>query len=400
MKNMKDYIKDEQDYIMHTYGRLPIVFEKGSGFKLWDVYGKEYLDFTSGLGVVNIGHAHPEVAGAIFKQAQQLVHVSNLFYTIPQIELAKKLTEISFASKCFFANSGAEANEGAIKLARKYAKIKFKDENRYEIISAYKGFHGRTLATLAATAQPDKQKYFKPMPAGFKYVEYNNSEELKKAVDEKTCAIIVEPIQGEGGVNIGSDDYFKELRSLCDEKKILLILDEVQTGFGRTGEMFAYEHFDIIPDIMTVAKGLANGLPIGSVLAGGEIAEIFEPGDHATTFGGGPVVCSAALATLGILEKDELVKNSKEVGEYFKNKLFELQKKSGLIKEVRGKGLMIGVELDKEIAGTIVLKCLDKGLVINNVAPDTLRFIPPLCVSKYEIDETLKILEGIFEEEL
>ncbi|MBI4744787.1 MAG: acetylornithine transaminase [Actinobacteria bacterium] len=396
---MKDYIKDEQNYIMHTYGRLPVVFEKGDGFKLWDIYGKEYLDFASGLGVINIGHIRPEVAKAVCEQAKKLIHVSNLFYTIPQIELAKKLTEISFADKCFFANSGAEANEGAIKLARKYAKIKFKDENRYEIISAYKGFHGRTLAALAATAQPDKQKYFKPMPAGFKYVEYNNSEELKKVVDEKTCAIIIEPIQGEGGVNIGSDDYFKELRSLCDEKKILLIFDEVQTGFGRTGKMFAYEHFGIVPDIMTIAKGLANGMPIGVILAKEEVAEVFEPGDHATTFGGGPLVCSAALATLGVLEKDELVKNSQEVGEYFKNKLFEFQKKFDLIKEVRGKGLMIGVELNKKAAKDIVLKCLDKGLVINNVASDILRFIPPLCISKNEVDTALKILETIFEEE-
>lgn len=388
--SIKEIMEQEQEYIMDTYDRLPVVFVRGQGTRLWDEGGSEYIDFTSGLGVLNVGHAHPRVVEAVKKQAEKLIHTSNLYYTEPQIELAEKLIKLSFEGKCFFANSGAEANEAAIKLARKYAK-------GFEIITAYNSFHGRTLATLAATGQPEKQKAFEPLPVGFKHVPFNDVEAMKKAVSAETCAIMLETIQGEGGVHVAETVYLKQVRKLCDETGLLLILDEVQTGIGRTGKFFSYEHYGIEPDMVTLAKSLGGGLPIGVLIAKTTVAENFEKGDHGTTFGGNPLVCTAALSVLKVLNEENLCEKAAEQGAYLMSKLNDLAEKDTLIKEVRGKGLMIGIELKEEVASKIVLACLEKGTVINKVSPSTLRLLPPLTVTTEEIDRMIETLSKMLE---
>jgi len=390
--DFEDYIKKDSQYHIHTYGRLPVLFVKGKGNYLQDINGKSYLDFLSGIGVTSVGHCHPAVIDAIKSQVEQLIHVSNLFYVVPQIELAEKLVNLSFGDKCFFANSGAEANEGAVKLVRKYSKT-FLSGDKYEIITAFRSFHGRTMKMLAATGQPEKQKPFEPIPIGFKHIPLNDLNALREAITERTCAVMLEPIQGEGGVYPCNFKYLQDVRRICDEKGLLLILDEVQTGVGRTGKMFAYEHFDIEPDIISLAKGLGGGLPIGAFIAKDKIAKAFEPGDHGSTFGGGPVVCAAALAVIKTIEEEGLIENSAKMGSLIEEKLNELSKNSSIIKEIRGKGLMIGIELKREIAKEVVSKCLSEGLIINNIGKKIIRFLPPLCVAEDDIDKAMKIFK-------
>lgn len=392
MSSYEELKKLESQYHMHTYARYPVVFVKGEGKKLWDSKGQEYLDFLSGLGVSSIGHCHPRIVLAVQRQAEKLIHVSNLFYTEPQLKLAEKLVSLSFADKCFFANSGAEANEGAVKLTRKYARQNL-GEDKYEIITAYRSFHGRTMKMLAATGQPEKQKPFEPLPPGFIHVPLNDIKALEEAVSEKTCAVMLEPIQGEGGIYPCEADYLQKVRQFCDKHHLLLILDEVQTGLGRTGRMFAYEHFGIEPDIITLAKGLGGGLPIAAFMASDEIAAAFEPGDHGTTFGGGPVVCAAALAAIDVLTGDDLIGNAAEVGKYFKAGLLELQTNEAMISDVRGMGLMLAIELSEEIAYQVVLKMLERKIVIGYVGKKILRFLPPLTITMDDVDDVLTSLK-------
>ena len=385
-------INETDKYIFSTYKRFPIVLLKGKGTKVWDQDGKEYLDFVTGLAVCSLGHCHPKVVEAIEAQAKILLHVSNLFHIKPQIELARLLVENSFADKVFFCNSGAEANEGAIKLTRKY--MRDKKEDRFEIIAMHDSFHGRTLATITATGQDKFKEGFDPLLPGFKHVPFDDLDAVRKAVTDKTAAIMVEPIQGEGGVNCPSDNYFKELRAFCDEKKLLLIFDEIQVGLGRTGKLFAYEHYGITPDIMTLAKSLAGGLPIGALLARDEIAKSFIPGTHASTFGGNPLVTAAGIAAFTALKDPALLENCRAVGAYFMSELNQLKKKHSVIREVRGKGLIIGMELT--IPGAeIVNKCLEQGVLINCVQNNVLRFLPALIVTKEEVDHVVALLDEV-----
>jgi len=386
-------INDSDNYLFSTYKRYPIVLIRGEGSRVWDQDGKEYLDFVSGIAVCNLGHCHPKIVDAITKQARTLIHVSNLYHIKPQIELARLLVESSFADKVFFCNSGAEANEGAIKLARKYMRDTYGKE-RSEIIVMDNSFHGRTLATLTATGQEKFKAGFDPLMPGFKHVPFNDIEAVSQAVTDKTGAILVEPIQGEGGVNCPSDNYLPELRALCDEKKILLILDEVQVGMGRTGRLFAYEHYGITPDIMTLAKALAGGLPIGALLARKEVAASFTPGTHASTFGGNPLVTAAAIASLTTINNSSFLEHCRTMGNYLMDQLNRLKKKNPSIREVRGKGLLVGMELDQP-AADIVDKCLEKGLLINCVQEKVLRFLPPLTITKKEIDQAVSTLEEV-----
>ncbi|MBN1473623.1 MAG: acetylornithine transaminase [Syntrophaceae bacterium] len=381
--------------IMQTYKRFPIVLVKGQGQKVWDANGKEYLDFVAGIAVCNLGHSHPGVIAALNEQLQKLMHVSNLYYIEPQAQLAKLLVDNSFADKVFFCNSGAEANEAAIKLARKYAHENLGGE-KFELITMKDSFHGRTMATITATGQEKFQFGFTPLLQGFNYVPFNDLNALEKAINEKTCGVMVEPIQGEGGVNIPDDQYLKEVRAICDKHKILFILDEVQTGMGRTGKLFAYEHEGIEPDIMTLAKALGNGFPVGAMLAKDKIAKSFTPGNHASTFGGNPLAMSAALATLQIMLKENILENSCKVGEYFLAQLKKLKDKHKVIKEVRGKGLMLAASLEVE-AAEIVPKCMQKGLLINSAGAKTLRFVPPLIINNKDVDQAISILDEVME---
>lgn len=386
------FIAKEAKFHIPTYKRFPVIFEKGKDVWLWDSEGKKYIDFIAGLGVINLGHCQPQVVDAFCRQARELVHVSNLFYTKPQINLAERLVEMSLpGGKCFFCNSGAEANEGAIKLARRYGKTQFTNE-RVEIITALRSFHGRTLKTLAATGQPEKQLPFRPLPSGFKHVKFNDMQALRQSVDNKTVAIMLEVIQGEGGVYPAELDYLQKVRRFCDENRLLLILDEVQTGFGRTGKNFAFQHYGIEPDIISVAKGLGNGLPIGAFIAKKTIADIFNYGDHGSTFGGGPAVSAAALATLKVLSDDELPARAAKTGAYFKQKLNELATTNMIIKDVRGNGLMLAMEITKPQGPEIVVAMLEQGFIINNIGKYILRFLPPLTIEKKHIDALLSAL--------
>jgi predicted acetylornithine/succinylornithine family transaminase len=380
--------------VAHTYGRFPIIPVRGKGTRVWDMDGKEYLDFLAGLAVCNLGHCHPKVVKAIQDQAEKLIHISNFYYIEPQIQLASLLCQHSFAGRVFFGNSGAEANEGAIKLARKYAKEKL-DGDRYEIITMERSFHGRTLATLTATAQEKYHKGYAPLMPGFKYVPFNDAEAVVKAIDSKTCAILVEPIQGEGGVNIPSEGYLKALRETCNKNKILLIFDEVQVGMGRTGKLFAYEHYGVEPDILTLAKSLAGGVPIGAILIRKEVGEVFKPGDHASTFGGNPLATAAGVAALSAILEEGILENCRKVGNYFLGRLGELQRRYPFVQEVRGKGLILGMELKREGA-PIVKEMMEKGFLINCTMGNVLRFLPPLIVTKEEVDRLIEALEETF----
>jgi acetylornithine aminotransferase len=396
MMNSQQWMEKADKYIMKTYGRYPLVPVRGEGCSLWDADGKRYLDFLAGVAVNNLGHCHPRVVAALQKQATELIHCSNYYHIPSQIELAELLCDRSFADRAFFCNSGAEANEAAIKLARKYSREKF-GTDRYEIITALASFHGRTMATVSATGQEKVQKFFDPLLHGFRHVPFNDADLLRRAITPNTCAVMLEPIQGEGGIVIPSPDYFREVRRICDEHRLLLIFDEVQVGMGRTGRLFAHEHFAVTPDIMTLAKALAGGAPIGCMLAKEEVAASFGPGTHGSTFGGNPLVTAAGVATVQAIFAEGILENTIEMGEYLMGRLEQLKKKFPMIVEVRGIGLMIGMELSVP-AGEIVARALAQGLLLN-VAQDTvLRFVPPLIVTSVEIDEMLQILEGILAE--
>ncbi len=392
----KRLIEEAEKYLMNTYRRYPVVLRKGSGTRVYSIDGKEYLDFVGGIAVNILGHCPRKVVIAVQKQVQRLIHCSNLYHIEPQIKLARLLVENSFADRVFFCNSGAEANEGAIKLARKFAK-EYLSPDRFEIITCHGSFHGRTYGALTATAQEKFHNGFSPLLPGFKYVPFNDIDALKKAIDKNTCAIMLEPIQGEGGVRIPDRDYLKKVRELCDEAGILLILDEVQTGMGRTGRLFAYEHFNITPDIMTLAKGLGAGIPIGALLATEKVSKAFTPGSHASTFGGNPVSCASAIATIEtILEDGFILDNVQRMGRYFMDRLNNLKQEfPDIIISVRGMGLLIGMELLRDCSD-IVQACLEKGLLINCTAGNVLRFTPPLIVQKKDIDLCIEILEEVF----
>lgn len=386
--NTEELIDIEDNYFINTFTRQPIVLDHGDGVKVSDVDGKEYLDMFAGIAVNALGHNHPNIVKAIHNQAEKLIHISSIYYNEPALVYAKKLIDLTDFDRIFYANSGAEANEGAIKLAVKYT-------GKSEIISAVDSFHGRTIMTLAATGHEEYHEPFKPvMPQGFINVEYNNIEAIKEAITENTAAIILEPIQGEGGINVPDKDYLKEVEKLCKDNGIVLIIDEVQTGFGRCGSLFAHELFGIKPDIITMAKGIGGGVPMGAILAKEEISNAFVPGDHGTTFGGGPLVCAAAIAVLDTIYEDNLLENVNEVGSYFKGELLKLKESKDVIAEVRGEGLMIGLELTKPGA-EYVDKLREAGFLINCTADKVLRFVPPLIIKKEDIDEFIKALDEI-----
>jgi len=379
------------EYVQNTYSRLDIGVVRGKGSYVWDANGKKYLDLVSGIAVNNVGHCHPQVVKAIQKQAEQLIHCSNLYWIEPQVKLAKMIVDNSCGDKVFFCNSGTEANEAAIKLARKWAYDKY-GANCNEIISAVNSFHGRTLGALTATGQVQYQQGFAPLPDGFKYVPYNDLAALEKVITEQTCAIMLEPVQGEGGVYPGTKEYLTGVKALCEENDILLIFDEVQTGLGRTGKLFAYQHFEVEPDVFTLAKGLGGGVPIGAMVARGVAADVLSPGKHAATFGGNPLSTATALATLTILIEEKLSQQAVEKGQYIREKLLMMQENNPLIKEVRGLGLMIGIELSTEGRG-IQAYCQDKGVLINCVQQKTLRLLPPLNIAYEDLDKALAIID-------
>ncbi len=388
-----DQMKRADQVMAHTYQRFPVVFVKGSGTKLWDSNGRAYTDFVAGIAVCNLGHAHPRIYEALAQQAQTLLHVSNLYYTQPQIELASWLVDNSFADRVFFGNSGAEANEAAIKLARKYFKERGED-NRFRIVAMERSFHGRTMATLSATGQEKIKKGFEPVLTGFDFVPFNDADALRSKIDPTTCAVMLEPIQGEGGVRCPDAHYLKTVRQICDETGTLLIFDEIQTGMGRTGKLFAYQHFGIEPDIMTLAKALANGLPIGVMLATEKVATAFGIGSHASTFGGTPIVTAAALEVCKMLVEDNVIENGRNAGVHFKEKLIELKARHPVIEDVRGLGLLLGIKL-KIDGRPVVTQCMENGFLINCIQEKILRFIPPLIISTEEIDQLVKCLDQI-----
>lgn len=393
---MSENLQTRADAVMaHTYARYPLTLVKGEGVRLWDEEGREYTDFVSGIAVCSLGHSHPALTEALSRQAALLVHVSNLFYTEPQVKLAEWLVRKSFADKVFFCNSGAEANEAAIKLARKYGHG-HKGPDCHHIVAMEKSFHGRTMATLTATGQEKIREGFSPVLEGFSHVPYGDLAALEQAVTENTCAVMLEPVQGEGGIRVPEAGYLEGVRRLCDEKGILLIFDEIQTGIGRTGKLFAYEHSGVAPDIMTLAKALGNGLPIGAMLAKDGVMASFTPGSHASTFGGTPLATAGALAVMETLEKEGLVERCAALGQYFKEKL------EGLLchpvaKEVRGLGLLIGIELACD-GVPLVKAMMEKGFIINCVQGNTLRFVPPFIIEKEDIDAMIAALDGLLSE--
>ncbi len=378
-------------YIINTYGERQIALVRGEGCYVWDADGKKYLDFLGGLAVNGLGHCHPKVVEAIREQAGTLLHVSNLYYIEPQAKLAKLLIDNCTMEQCFFCNSGAEANEAAIKLTRKYTKENI-DKNRFSIITMDNSFHGRTLATITATAQPKYHKGFEPMVSGFKYVPFNNLQAVEEAIDETTCAIMVEPIQSEGGVNVPGDGYLEGLRSLCDKHNLLLIFDEVQTAMGRLGKFFGYQAYGVEPDILAMAKSLGGGVPIGAMLTKGNIAESLGPGTHASTFGGNPLVSAAAYAAISVLIKENLAENAVKMGEYLTNQLLALKDKCNAIEGVRGRGLLLGLVLTVD-GKDIASKCIENGLLTICTMERVLRFLPPLIINEGHVDEAVAIVE-------
>ena len=388
----QEIIDLNNQYLCQTYARYPVAFVRGEGCKLWDAEGKEYLDLFASLAVMNLGQCHPAVVKAVQEQVATLTHISNLHHTVPQARLAELLCKNSFGDKVFFCNSGAEANEASIKLARKYGVDK--RDGRYEIITVLGSFHGRTMATIAATGQEKVRQGFGPVLEGFRYVAYDDLAAMEAAVSEKTIAILVEPILGEGGVVIPQPGYLKGVRDICDRHGLLLIADEVQVGIGRTGTLFAYEHTGIEPDIMPLAKALGGGIPVGAMVARAEVAESLSLGSHGSTFGGNAVACAAGVAVIETLLNDGVLENCQKMGAYFLSKLQVLKDKFSFITEVRGQGLILGAELDRDGAD-IATSCLEEGLLINCAAGKVLRFIPPLIVTKDEIDHGMDILEKV-----
>lgn len=391
---INEIFENDKKYYMNTYGsRTPVSFEYGSGMNLWDTEGRKYTDFLSGLGVSSIGHSHPKLISAIIDQAKRLLHCSNLYYIENQAKLAKVLVDNSCADKIFFSNSGAEANEGAIKLARKFYKNK--NSNKYKIITFEKSFHGRTLATIAATGQDRYQEPYHPLTPGFIRIPTNDIESLKKTIDDTVCAIMLEPIQGEGGINVAEMGYIQELRKICNNKDILLIFDEVQCGLGRTGKMFAYENFDVEPDIFTLAKALGGGIPIGAVCAKEFVAQAFEPGDHGSTFGGNPLSCLAGLTVMDALLNDQILENTEKMSKYFIEGLKYLIGKYNFLTDIRGKGLMLALEVSNGKTNEIKRKCFEKGYLIGTAGSSALRFLPPLILTKEDIDGLISTLDAI-----
>jgi acetylornithine aminotransferase/acetylornithine/N-succinyldiaminopimelate aminotransferase len=387
----RDWVALEQKYYQATFKRQPITLVKGQGTRVWDSNGKSYLDLVAGIAVNVLGHCHPAIIKAVQDQVTQLVHVSNLYYNVRQIELAELLGIQSKGMRSFFSNSGAEANEGAIKLARKYGRTY--RNGAYEVISVRNSFHGRTLATTAATGQDSYQATWVPLPDGFKQVAFNDLEAIKQATSEKTVAILVEAVQGEGGIWVTDKEYMQGLRAWCDEQNLVLICDEVQAGMGRTGTFFSWEYYDIRPDITTMAKGLAGGVPIGAMLTNPR-TDLFTPGEHGTTFGGNPLACAAGAATIKTIQEENLLENAKQTGDYWNSKLTELcSKYPNLIDTPRGRGLMRAVHVQNGLAPTLVQQAMEQGLLLNSVAPDTLRMIPPLILSNSDVDEASELLD-------
>ncbi len=389
----KEIMKNNEKYFMNVFsGRYPVAVDHGQGTKVYDKDGTEYIDFLAGIGVNALGYSHEKLVSALKDQIENVIHCSNLYYIEPQAKLEELLIEKSCADQLFFTNSGAEANEGAIKLTRKYFNAK--NEDKYEIITAEKSFHGRTLATIAATGQRKYQKPFEPMPEGFKTVPFNDLEAVKEAVGPKTAAIMIEPVQGEGGVYPASSSYMKGLRKLCDERDILLIFDEIQCGIGRTGSLFAYEQYEVEPDIFTLAKALGGGVPVGAFLAKKEVADAFEPGDHGSTFGGNHLATRAAYTTLKIIMEENILEHVNEMEEYFVSELNKLKEQFKSVKEVRGKGLMLGLQLTDSVdAPEMVNSLFEKGFLLNAVQDHALRFLPPLIVDKEDIDKLITAIK-------
>jgi len=388
----QELIGASNKYLANTYARFPMVLVRGRGVRLWDSDGKEYLDCVGGIAVDALGHCHPKMVEAIRAQAEILIHVSNLYHIEPQIRLAQLLCEQSFADRAFFCNSGAEANEAAIKLARKYAKDHWSSD-RVDIITMHHAFHGRTLATVTATGNAKYQHGFEPLLPGFKHVPYDNLQAVERAIDARTCAVLVEPVQGEGGVNVPAADYLPGLRRLCDEAGILLILDEVQSGMGRTGKLFAYQHWGVEPDILTLAKALAGGIPMGAMLAREAVAASFVPGTHASTFGGTPFVSAVALAVVTTMLADDLPGNAARVGKYFLDRLQGLRAAYPVIRAVRGKGLILGMEVAVPARG-IVAACMERGLLVLTAGDNVVRFVPPLILTEADVDQAVTVLEA------
>ncbi len=389
---MTDWQKLENKYFMPLIKRMPVTLVKGKGVRVWDDKGREYLDFTAGWGVNSLGHCHPAVVKALIEQAKTLIQTSNQFYTIPQLQLAGLLIENSCFDKAFFCNSGAEANEGAVKLARRYGKLHL--NGAYKVVTALNSFHGRTLAMTAATGQRKFHEPYLPIPDGFLNVEYNNIGAIKKATSAQTCAVMLEPVQGEGGVNVPDDGYLKAVRAWCDRRGILLILDEVQTGIGRIGTLFGYEQFNAEPDIITLAKGLGGGIPIGAFLAK-EKAAVFALGEHGSTFGGNPLACAAGYATLKFIIENDIPDKVKRNGAYLLARLKELKAKYDFIVDIRGRGLLAAIQFNSDLTQDIVKSCMERGLLLNPVKPNAIRFMPPLTVTRKEIDEAIGILDKI-----
>ncbi|HEX2226620.1 MAG TPA: acetylornithine transaminase [Candidatus Binatia bacterium] len=391
--NNRDVVKLTDKYVAQTYTRYPMALVRGKGARVWDADGKEYLDLLAGIAVNSLGHCHPAVVRAIQQQSRKLVHVSNLYHIQPLSELARQLCRNSFAERVFFCNSGAEANEAAIKLARRYGSEHL--GGRYEILSAQNSFHGRTLATLTATGQEKVRAGYDPLPTGFRQIPFNDLRAAEEAIDpQKTAGILVEPIQAEGGVILADEYYLHGLRELCDRRGLLLIFDEVQTGMGRTGKLFGYEHFGVTPDIMTLAKALGGGLPLGAMLAREDVAKSFKPGSHASTFGGNPVACSAGLAVLNALLEGGVLKNCAKMSKLFVNGFERLRARVSCVRGVRGKGLLLGLELDTD-GSKIVDACMEEGLLLNCTASKVLRFAPPLTITPKEVERGLAILEKV-----
>lgn len=396
MSTSESWIERGLKNVAHTYGRYPLVAVKGEGCWLTDIDGRKYLDFLAGVAVNNLGHCHPKIVKALQDQAAQLIHCSNFYHIPTQIELAEKICQNSFGDRVFFCNSGAEANEAAIKLARKYSSD-CGHSKRYEIITAKASFHGRTLTTVSATGQGKMQSGFAPLMPGFKYVPFGEIDKLRRAVSPSTCALMLEPIQGEGGIHVPPAGYLEAVRELCDQQDLLLILDEVQTGIGRTGKLFAYQHDSIEPDVMTLAKGLAGGPPIGAMVTREKFAAALGPGTHGSTFGGNPLMAAAGLAALATIIEDGVIDNCVAMGHYLRSEMEKLKEKYKFITDVRGRGLMLAMELSIE-GGKLVKTALDRGLLINCTAGKVLRFVPPLIVKQNEIDQMLEIIDGIFSE--
>jgi predicted acetylornithine/succinylornithine family transaminase len=392
---MTDWRAVEERVFMRTGKRLPVTLVRGEGCRVWDDADKSYLDFFGGTASTSLGHAHPVVIDALNDQARKLILTSNLMYTIPQLQLAELLVNNSCLDRVYFGNSGAEANEAAIKLARKWGREH--RDGAFEIITTLDGFHGRTLTTVTASGTAKYKEPFAPLPPGFVHVPWNDIEALKRATNEKTCAIMLEPIQGEGGVNVPDDDYLPAIRRWCDEQNILLIFDEVQTGFGRCGTLFAYELYGVEPDIMTLAKGIASGVPLSAVLAK-EHCAVFAPGDHGSTYGGNPLATRVGYEVVKHIVSEDLPTKVAADGEYLEQRLHGLEDRLDLVSGVRGKGLLWALQLTREAAADVVAKCLERGLIVNNVRPDAVRICPPLIISREELDEGLAILEGVLAE--